>query len=196
MSMYESPGGMQDPNIPKANQACLSCRKQKRKCSKTLPACTLCARMNRHCDYSDATPPPTSEDFHALRMKLLELESRLNGGNGLTSAQATYATPSASGLSGPESVVQSMPSYAALQEAPWHSLQNRFPAIAFLDSVSFKTGGCVFVVQIFMHLIANYIRFAIPKPSIEIPVVSEVLLVSLSNHRMTICHSLNLPFFS
>jgi hypothetical protein len=74
-------------------------------------------------------------------MKLLEVESRLNGGNGLTNTQETYATPSAGGLGGPDSLGQSMPAYAPPQEAPWHSLQNRFPAIAFLDGLSFKTGG-------------------------------------------------------
>lgn len=143
MSMYESPGGMQELNVPKANQACLTCRKQKRKCNKALPACALCERMNRHCDYSDATPPPTSDDFHALRMKLMELESRLNGGNGLASPQANFATPSTSGLSGHEPLGTSVQTFASPQDAPWHCVQNRFPAIAFLDSVSFKTGGFV-----------------------------------------------------
>jgi hypothetical protein len=143
MSMYESPGEMHGLNAPKANQACLSCRKQKRKCNKALPACALCARMNRHCDYSDAAPPPTSEDFHALRMKLMELESKLNGGNGLASSQVNFATPSAGGLPGPESLGSPGLGYVPPQDAPWHTLQNRFPAIAFLDSLSFKTGGCV-----------------------------------------------------
>jgi Fungal Zn(2)-Cys(6) binuclear cluster domain len=145
--MYDSPPhGMQDLNLPKANQACLSCRKQKRKCNKALPACALCARMNRHCDYSEATPSPTHEDFHVLRMKLLELESRLNATNGLTGAQAPnfVAQPSSSSAAAAESAALAAAGCSAHQDEPWHALQNRFPAIAFLDSQSFKTGGCVF----------------------------------------------------
>jgi hypothetical protein len=34
--------------------------------------------MGRHCDYSEAEPAPTGEDFRLLQIKLRELESRLN----------------------------------------------------------------------------------------------------------------------
>ncbi|KAJ5828975.1 uncharacterized protein N7525_007228 [Penicillium rubens] len=34
-----------------ADQACVRCRRQKRKCDKILPCCTLCKRLNKHCDY-------------------------------------------------------------------------------------------------------------------------------------------------
>ncbi|OQD95299.1 hypothetical protein PENSOL_c021G12066 [Penicillium solitum] len=34
-----------------ADQACLCCRRQKRKCDKILPRCTLCKRLNKPCDY-------------------------------------------------------------------------------------------------------------------------------------------------
>ena len=61
-----------------ASQACISCRKQKRKCDKSLPTCTLCLRMIRPCDYSDATPAPNAEDFAQLQQKVTELESRLD----------------------------------------------------------------------------------------------------------------------
>ncbi|RYP43048.1 hypothetical protein DL768_010106 [Monosporascus sp. mg162] len=61
----------------KANQACHSCKRQKRKCDKVLPACGLCSRMSRTCDYSDIPPAPTAEDIMSLQLKLLELESRL-----------------------------------------------------------------------------------------------------------------------
>src|SRR3954447_26902185 len=91
--MYANPNGMPGMNAPKANQACMSCRKQKRKCSKTLPSCQLCERMNRSCDYSDSTPPPTSDDYNALRQKIMELESRINGGNGVISPPTSFATP-------------------------------------------------------------------------------------------------------
>ena len=137
----------QEPPLPRANQACLSCRKQKRKCNKALPACALCERMNRHCDYSDATPAPTSEDFHALRMKLLELEKRLNGGGGAGAgagvgvgvASPYLDTPPSTTLSGPDDMVG--PGAGVSFHAPLENYQvpvNRFPAIAFLDSDAFK----------------------------------------------------------
>ena len=132
---------MQDPSIPKAQQACMSCRKQKRKCNKALPACALCERMNRHCDYSNDSPAPTSEDFNALRMKLIELESRLNGGNAITNQPTPFATPSSTTLSGSEPIGPPVPAYTPPQELPWQGVQNRFPAIAFLDSGAFKYGG-------------------------------------------------------
>ncbi|OQE32501.1 hypothetical protein PENFLA_c001G09247 [Penicillium flavigenum] len=34
-----------------ADQACVRCRRQKRRCDKILPCCTLCKRLNKHCDY-------------------------------------------------------------------------------------------------------------------------------------------------
>lgn len=61
----------------RAAQACLACRKQKRKCDKALPACSLCQRMNRGCDYSDSTPTPNADDFALLRRKVTDLEARL-----------------------------------------------------------------------------------------------------------------------
>ncbi|KAI0158303.1 hypothetical protein GGR57DRAFT_500417 [Xylariaceae sp. FL1272] len=61
----------------KATQACLSCRKQKRKCDKSMPSCALCTRMSRFCDYSDTPPNPTVEDIEALRARLAELEAKL-----------------------------------------------------------------------------------------------------------------------
>lgn len=138
--MYGSPNGMQGPNIPKLQQACMSCKKQKRKCNKALPACALCERMNRHCDYSNDSPAPSSGDFNTLRMKVIELESRLNGGNPMTSQSTPFATPPTT-LSGSDSLGPPVPSYTPPQEVAWHGVQNRFPAIAFLDSDAFKYGG-------------------------------------------------------
>lgn len=149
MNQYGSPHGgnplpvdPQIPQVPKAPQACLSCKKQKRKCSKTLPACSLCERMNRHCDYSDASPPPTSEDFTALQRKVMELESRLNGGGGSMDQSSSYPTPATAALNGQEGLAQ-VANYSPPQSLPWQGVQNRFPAIAFLDSESFKYGGYV-----------------------------------------------------
>jgi hypothetical protein len=96
--------------------------------------------MNRQCDYSDSSPPPTSEDFNALRMKLMELESRLNGGNSMVSPPASFPTPS-SNLSNPDSLGLPLPPYNPPQDYTWQGVQNKFPAIAVLDSDTFKNGG-------------------------------------------------------
>jgi hypothetical protein len=75
----------------------------------------------------------------------MELESRLNGGNGVLSPPATFATP-ASSLSAPEQLGQPTPAYNTQQlqqDYSFQGVQNRFPAIAFLDSDSFKHGGYV-----------------------------------------------------
>lgn len=137
---------------PKASQACMTCRKQKRKCNKTLPACGLCERMNRHCDYSDGTPPPTTDDFNALRNKLVELESRFNGGGGggggggMSPPTPSFTSPSSAALSEALGGGSHLPPYnpqQQQQETPyqWHGVQNKFPAIAFLDKESFTYGG-------------------------------------------------------
>ncbi|KAH8793261.1 hypothetical protein BGZ57DRAFT_869998 [Hyaloscypha finlandica] len=175
MSMYESPpdghvsgNGMHELELGKAPQACMSCRKQKRKCSKTLPACALCERMNRHCDYSNAAPPPSSEDFNALRQKLMELESRLNGG-GMNPQMSPYATPSSTTLATSDNLGPPVPAFTPPQDAPWQGIQNRFPAIAFLDSDNFKYGGIV-----------------VPKPSLEIPVDVLELLGDAATIQATI----------
>ncbi|KAH6658765.1 hypothetical protein F5X68DRAFT_145908 [Plectosphaerella plurivora] len=49
-----------------AAYACSTCRSQKRKCTKELPACALCRKYDRPCNYSTQPPastgPPLSED--------------------------------------------------------------------------------------------------------------------------------------
>lgn len=159
MSMYGSPaGGVLEQDVPKAHQACLSCRKQKRKCNKALPACALCERMGRLCDYSEITPAPTSDDFNALRQKLLELERRLNTNNGVPmDGQPYMSTPAASTVvSGAVDSVGATPNTVYIQHDPaYQNIQNRFPSIAFLDSEAFQYGQVV-----------------VPKPAVDIPVVS------------------------
>ncbi|KAL3422128.1 fungal specific transcription factor domain-containing protein [Phlyctema vagabunda] len=153
MSLFATPGGpgsIAEEDVPKASQACMSCRKQKRKCSKQLPSCSLCTRMNRMCDYSEAPQTPTHEDFNVLRMKVLELESRLNGRNNVVNQPTPFATPSST-LSGTENLGPPAPSFSPPQDAPWQNIQNRFPAIAFLDAESFTYG-----------------QVSVPKPAIEI----------------------------
>ena len=66
----------------RAAQACLACRKQKRKCNKVLPSCSLCSRMSRSCDYSDMTTTSSAGDFAMLRQKVMDLESKLEARKG------------------------------------------------------------------------------------------------------------------
>ncbi|ETN37564.1 uncharacterized protein HMPREF1541_07186 [Cyphellophora europaea CBS 101466] len=90
IEMLDSPGvygvrphSSNDPSPPtehrglRAAQACVACRKQKRKCDKQLPLCSLCSRMGRSCDYSDSTPTPNADDFAMLRQKVTDLEAKL-----------------------------------------------------------------------------------------------------------------------
>lgn len=130
ISNYSSP--------PRAPQACVSCRKQKRKCDKAIPGCTLCNRMGRACDYSDNSPPPSSDDFAFLRQKVQELEQRLNERN----SPGHGGLPSLSKLSSP--VSSSGPMFAGKN---FHG----FPTVFFLDSEAFQ---CV--------------RLPIPRPSITV----------------------------
>lgn len=124
----------------RAAQACLSCRKQKRKCDKGLPGCSLCTRMGRSCDYSDNTTTPLADDFAFLKQRIADLEARLEGrspssGKGDTSSQTSrsidtnleYATPPSEGLS-------------------------QFPSLFFLDAEIFHEA-----------------RISIPKPNFPIP---------------------------
>ena len=142
---------MQDiPQVQKAHQACLTCRKQKRKCDKILPACTLCARMSRRCDYSSVAAPPSSEEFTTLQYKVMELESKLNGtrspGHPSPNSTATYSmnTPAISTFSDPQTFEHQVNAFAPpLSNDSWIGVKNRFPTIAFLDSQAFGAGGYV-----------------------------------------------------
>jgi hypothetical protein len=122
--------------------------------------------MGRLCDYSEASPAPTSDDFIALRQRLLELERRLNTNNGASAIenQQYMPTPSASTVvSGTTDSVGATPNTVYIQQDPaYQNVQNRFPSIAFLDSEAFKYGQVV-----------------VPKPTVDIPVVcsNRILLV-------------------
>lgn len=141
---------------PKASQACLSCRRQKRRCDKKLPACSLCERMSRPCDYSDASPAPTAEDFNALRQKLTELEGRLLGAGGhgsvMSPGLAFQPTPAVSLSASSDGAHHSPVPYVLGLSYHQIHVHNRFPAIAFLDSESFIHG-----------------RVEVPLPQIDIP---------------------------
>lgn len=86
-------------------------------------------------------------------MRVIELESRLNG---VHNQPTPYTTPAS--LTASDNLAAA-PAYTPPQDIPWQSIQNRFPAIAFLDSDTFKYGG-----------------IAVPKPAVEIPVDALELL--------------------
>jgi hypothetical protein len=110
----------------RAPQACVSCRRQKRKCDKLLPSCSLCSRMSRPCDYSEAMPNPTSEDFASMRQKIADLEARLEGRR-----SEGWHRPMRSLSRSPGSSV-----------GP-HSTDATFPAAFFLDGEVFKEAQMV-----------------------------------------------------
>ncbi|KAI1325749.1 hypothetical protein F5Y16DRAFT_377050 [Xylariaceae sp. FL0255] len=114
----------------KASQACLSCRKQKRKCDKALPSCALCTRMSRFCDYSDYPPNPTVEDLEVLRSRLTELEAKL---------KETDRQPSSESISPPSIDVyhaRSSPSYSS--EVGWQFHAGAFDPAPILDARFFR----------------------------------------------------------
>ncbi|KAJ4394104.1 hypothetical protein N0V93_003321 [Gnomoniopsis smithogilvyi] len=127
--------GAADTFKSRAAQACVTCRKQKRRCDKLMPSCSRCASLQRICDYSESGPgpAPTSEDFAALQSKLNELEGRLK-------PHPEY----------PPSMV--------LNEAEAHrgdldpilgdhfytpTWNNRFPSVFFLDSDVYKAANTI-----------------------------------------------------
>lgn len=143
--------------LSRAAQACATCRKQKRKCDKLLPACSRCASLQRTCDYAEAGAPavPTAEDFAALQSKLVEIEARLN-----TSATLPSITPAASsGNAGtsehsPENNANGLSWTGTYGAVP--AVRNNFPGVLFLDVDMYKFAGTI-----------------PPKPIVDIPIVSK-----------------------
>ncbi|EXJ62130.1 hypothetical protein A1O7_02563 [Cladophialophora yegresii CBS 114405] len=110
----------------RAPQACVSCRRQKRKCDKLLPSCSLCSRMSRACDYSEVTANPTFEDFATMRQKIADLEARLEGRR-----SESWHGPMRSVSRSPASCID-------------HSDRNAtFPAAFFLDGEVFRDAQMV-----------------------------------------------------
>ncbi|KAH7388938.1 hypothetical protein BKA64DRAFT_747579 [Cadophora sp. MPI-SDFR-AT-0126] len=126
-----------------ADQACVACKRQKRRCDKAVPQCSLCRRTGRMCVYSDASdPPPTAAAFAALQKRLSELEDRLNTtpntSSGDTSSPAeshrTLSDVGGARNSGQSIVSPSVPMVSEQQEPD-------FPAALFLDIDCFVWAG-------------------------------------------------------
>ncbi|KAH9997183.1 fungal-specific transcription factor domain-containing protein [Xylariaceae sp. FL0662B] len=142
-------GGPPAASATKANQACYSCRKQKRKCDKALPSCGLCARMGRMCDYSEPLPTPKAEDLVALQERLLELEHRLRltGGSEISSGHFSTHGDTTSLSHTPRPLPR---------EPLWQTGPCAFPPALFLDRSLFKSVG-----------------LSVPRPVSDVP--SEIL---------------------
>lgn len=161
MSMSTAPAIAAAP--AKAAQACVPCRKQKRKCDKGLPTCGLCSRMGRLCDYTDVQQAPTAEDLMSMQMKIIELEQRLNQkeqqtSHTLASPNATTNTISTGGTPGPSA---SFMNTVSEKPPPWMPAQSKFPSAMFLD------------IDCFI-----YASLPVPKPAAEIPMVATCLTLS------------------
>ena len=152
-----------------APQACVSCRKQKRKCDKQLPTCSLCQRIGRQCDYSADThnPAPSPEEFAALREQVASLEQLLRSnvsGNGSVASNSSSGTdPSllshtasnGNGSNGSHGSNGNTPSnfnlYSPGHIPVWPG-PSSFPSLFFLDSNAYE-----------------YERFQIQAPYVKVP---------------------------
>ncbi|KAI1816894.1 fungal-specific transcription factor domain-containing protein [Poronia punctata] len=157
-----SVGSTPDPRNNKANQACYSCRKQKRKCDKALPSCALCARMSRFCDYSETPPNPTVEDMAALKGRLVELENKLEE---VRHSSASISPPAE------EFYRESYPPMCPSVES-WEQGTQNFDPTVFLDAKLFRDTGlsitrpivtippevlqCIGDTEQVQHLLTNY----------------------------------------
>ncbi|GIZ42033.1 hypothetical protein CKM354_000531300 [Cercospora kikuchii] len=127
-------------STPVAPQACSSCRKQKRKCDKRLPQCTLCIRIGRTCDYSIAehAPPPSADDFAALQQKVADLEALLT--RTATASSNNHSATASHGSRGPSSTINgeenALHLLASVSPAPDQPVT--FPSLFFLDSDMFE----------------------------------------------------------
>ncbi|POS78804.1 hypothetical protein DHEL01_v202793 [Diaporthe helianthi] len=153
----------------RAAQACATCRKQKRKCDKSLPSCSRCSSLHRTCDYSDpaspaAAPSASAEALASLQMKLAEIEARLDSARADPPRNPINAsgTPGSSTCVGSEFSLGSAGAHQGPGIVPprgdiWvdgrsSSEKTKFPAVLFLDSDMYKWAG-----------------FSRPKPNIDIP---------------------------
>lgn len=127
----------------RSDQACRACKKQKRRCDKALPECSLCQRTGRVCEYATgAEHQPTARDWGFMEARLTELENRLAGsptpGQALTSSSTACESVDSTCGTRPGSVTSSFPSVDAtpaysIAGEPGPNLGARFPAPMFLD---------------------------------------------------------------
>lgn len=160
-----------------APQACGSCRKQKRRCDKQLPTCSLCLRIGRNCGYSAETQTnqPSPEEFAALKDQVASLEQLLRTTTQSSGSlqSGTNGTPNGSSSNSSNSLNGNSPASLLLspgQPPPWTGPAS-FPSLFFLDSNAFE-----------------YERFQIQAPHVKVPPGALTALGSSAELREMIEH--------
>lgn len=114
-----------------ADLSCVACRRLKRKCSKDRPACSLCHRVGRLCQYPPLTPSSPGSATQSGRYRF-PAESPPIDDQRKRRRRQTYGLASlsgdANGSAGPAS-----PTSAPAAVRP------RFPAVWYLDSMTAKS---------------------------------------------------------
>ncbi|EMC98574.1 hypothetical protein BAUCODRAFT_145643 [Baudoinia panamericana UAMH 10762] len=174
-------------NAPLAPLACATCRKQKRKCDKQLPSCSLCLRIGRPCDYTEelrAGSAPSPEDFNALRQEVAELRNLLTRDPALSSTSgnnvatnSSYSDDSSAFHSNGPPTHGSLPNdilsptgNGSQSGSTWPG-PSSFPSLFFLDSNAFE-----------------YERFQIQAPYVRVPPGALSCLGSSTELRAMIEH--------
>lgn len=107
-----------------APQACTACKRQKRKCDKKLPQCSLCLRMMRECNYYESSTP-ASDRSTVLQDRIAELEALLQQKDKQIQQQSISPCHSRQFYSPAARLVNANPF-------------EQFPALFFLDNEMFK----------------------------------------------------------
>ncbi|KAK0960509.1 hypothetical protein LTS01_020868 [Friedmanniomyces endolithicus] len=157
---HQQPLPVSHAGVELAPQACSSCRKQKRRCDKQVPSCSLCVRIGRPCDYAEDVrgQAPSPEEFTALRQEVAELKNLLaagrappsngHGGNGHSGHQSS----SNGSYGNDDSPSNILSSYGGQQQQPTWPGAFTFPTLYFLDSNAYE-----------------YERFQIQAPYVRVP---------------------------
>ena len=148
---------------------------RKRKCDKQLPACGLCQRIGRSCDYSAESHnlAPSPEEFAALREQVANLEQLLRTN---TSSNGSIAS---NGSNGHETSIGPLPlsngntpaNVLSPGNVPIWPGPSSFPSLFFLDSNAFE-----------------YERFQIQAPNVKVPPGALTALGSSAELREMIEH--------
>ncbi|KAE8392889.1 hypothetical protein BDV23DRAFT_170548 [Aspergillus alliaceus] len=75
-----------------APHACLMCKKNKRRCNKSLPRCSSCLKAGRICDYSDPSQLSPADGIRELRSRVQQLEARVLASSNPTLCGASSIT--------------------------------------------------------------------------------------------------------
>ncbi len=112
-----------------------------------LPACSLCVRIGRLCDYTPESQPalPSAEEFAALRDQVANLEQLLRSNAAAFGSQSAPAgTPTGSSSNGSANGAlnlsngNSPSNFPALGQVPTSPSAAAIPALFFLDSNAFE----------------------------------------------------------